>query len=142
MAHSHTLITLEDFVSIMLFFHLLVEHLSRVLRPQRSIQQQCSAKLLDTTVEPKLELGYRQNLWVCIRVAPRAHLSDRHYYRVNLGGWLVLEPFISPSLFQKYPQTIDEWTLSEAMRSDTSPGGGIGQIEDHYNTFIVSVSII
>ncbi len=141
MAHSHTLTTLEDFVSTMLFFYLLVDHLSRVLRSQRSIQQQCPAKLLDTTVEHKLDMGYRQNLWVCIRVIMHVYWSDRRY-RVNLGGWLVLEPFISPALFQKYPQTIDEWTLSEAMRSDTSPGGGIGQIEDHYNTFIVSVSII
>lgn len=60
---------------------------------------------------------------------------------VNLGGWFVLEPFIVPALFQKYinatPTPIDEWTLSEAMRADTSPGGGIEQLEDHYKTFIV-----
>ncbi|KZS87759.1 glycoside hydrolase [Sistotremastrum niveocremeum HHB9708] len=59
---------------------------------------------------------------------------------VNLGGWFVLEPFIVPALFQKYlnatPTPIDEWTLSEAMRADTSPGGGIEQLEDHYKTFI------
>ncbi|EPQ55353.1 glycoside hydrolase [Gloeophyllum trabeum ATCC 11539] len=57
-------------------------------------------------------------------------------YGVNLGGWFVLEPFITPALYQKYPGAIDEWTLSEAMRNDTSEGGGIGQIEEHYNTFI------
>ncbi|TFK50792.1 glycoside hydrolase family 5 protein [Heliocybe sulcata] len=55
---------------------------------------------------------------------------------VNLGGWFVLEPFITPALYQKYNGAIDEWTLSEAMRNDTGEGGGIGQIEDHYNTFI------
>jgi hypothetical protein len=59
---------------------------------------------------------------------------------VNLGGWFVLEPFISPALFEKYPGAIDEWTLSEAMRLDTA-GGGINQLEDHYNTFIVSLSV-
>ena len=60
---------------------------------------------------------------------------------VNLGGWFVLEPFIAPSLFQKYPGTVDEWTLSEAMAADTSPGGGLGQIEDHYKTFIVGSTL-
>ena len=58
---------------------------------------------------------------------------------MNLGGWLVLEPFISPALYQKYPGTVDEWTLSEAMAADTA-GGGLDQIEEHYKTFIVSSS--
>jgi hypothetical protein len=57
---------------------------------------------------------------------------------VNLGGWFVLEPFISPTLFQKYPTAIDEWTLSTLMAADTA-SGGLQQIEDHYNTFIVSL---
>ena len=56
--------------------------------------------------------------------------------RVNLGGWFVLEPFISPALFQKYPDAIDEWSLSELMAADTA-SGGLGQLEDHYKTFIV-----
>ncbi|KAI0829201.1 glycoside hydrolase [Trametes gibbosa] len=66
---------------------------------------------------------------------------------VNLGGWLVLEPFIAPSLFEKYQNVTpspalpggnvaDEWSLSVAMLNDTSPGGGIEQIENHYATFI------
>ncbi|KAI0079030.1 glycoside hydrolase [Panus rudis PR-1116 ss-1] len=66
---------------------------------------------------------------------------------VNLGGWLVLEPFIVPALFEKYQnvtpnpaipggQAVDEWTLSVAMANDTSDGGGLGQLEDHYKTFI------
>ncbi|GJJ08422.1 hypothetical protein Clacol_002638 [Clathrus columnatus] len=54
---------------------------------------------------------------------------------VNLG-----EPFIVPALFEKYQSgptpAIDEWTLSLAMRADTSPGGGISQLEVHYQTFI------
>ncbi|RPD58867.1 glycoside hydrolase [Lentinus tigrinus ALCF2SS1-7] len=66
---------------------------------------------------------------------------------VNLGGWLVLQPYIVPALFEKYQnvtssaglpggQVNDEWTLSVAMRNDTSDGGGIQQIEEHYRTFI------
>lgn len=58
---------------------------------------------------------------------------------VNLGGWLTVEPFIAPALFEKYlnntPPPVDEWTLSEAMSSD-SAGGGLSQLETHYKTFI------
>jgi hypothetical protein len=56
---------------------------------------------------------------------------------VNLGGLFVLEPFISPALFQKYPGSVDEWTLSEMMAADTA-SGGLDQLEEHYKTFIVS----
>lgn len=55
---------------------------------------------------------------------------------VNLGGWFVLEPFITPALFQKYNGTVDEWSLSIAMRADEA-GGGIDQIKQHYETFYV-----
>ncbi|KAF9256137.1 glycoside hydrolase [Marasmius fiardii PR-910] len=58
---------------------------------------------------------------------------------VNLGGWLTIEPFISPALFEKYinsvPHPVDEWTLHQTMAADTA-GGGLNQIEDHYKTFI------
>ena len=65
---------------------------------------------------------------------------------VNLGGWLITEPFIVPALYEKYqnasPPAVDEWTLSEAMINDTSPGGGIQQLEQHYQTFIVSSRVV
>ncbi|KAJ7491298.1 exo-beta-1,3-glucanase [Mycena latifolia] len=53
---------------------------------------------------------------------------------VNIGGWLVTEPFIAPSLYQNVQAAnssitvIDEWTLIEA--------GGASALEDHYKTFI------
>ncbi|KAG8832008.1 hypothetical protein FRC17_002227 [Serendipita sp. 399] len=59
---------------------------------------------------------------------------------VNLGGWLVTEPFIVPALYQKYSgvtfengtyQIVDEWKLTEQMRAD----GSIGDLEKHYATF-------
>ena len=58
---------------------------------------------------------------------------------VNLGGLFVLEPFISPALFEKYQGTVDEWTLSQAMAADAA-NGGLDQIEEHYKTFIVRSS--
>ncbi|KAJ7228427.1 glycoside hydrolase family 5 protein [Mycena pura] len=62
-------------------------------------------------------------------------------YAVNLGGLFVLEPFITPSYFEKYaPAAVDEWTLSVAMANDTA-NGGLGQLENHYNTFITEQDI-
>lgn len=49
---------------------------------------------------------------------------------------MVIEPFITPALFQKYPTAIDEWSLSVAMAADTA-SGGLDQLEEHYKTFIV-----
>lgn len=57
-------------------------------------------------------------------------------YGVNLGGLFVLEPFISPELFQRYPGAVDEFTLSQAMAADQAKGG-LSQLEQHYATFIV-----
>ncbi|KAJ7168199.1 glycoside hydrolase family 5 protein, partial [Mycena crocata] len=62
---------------------------------------------------------------------------------VNLGGWLVTEPFIVPGLYQTIQSRptssgitiIDEWTLVQAMALDTA-NGGTNQLEDHYKTFI------
>ncbi|KAJ7461029.1 glycoside hydrolase family 5 protein [Mycena galericulata] len=60
---------------------------------------------------------------------------------VNLGGWLVTEPFIVPALYQNAQATttsitvIDEWTLVQALGNDTA-NGGVSQLEDHYKTFI------
>ena len=57
---------------------------------------------------------------------------------VNIGGWFVLEPFTSPALFQRYAAAgaVDEWTISTLMAADTA-NGGLGQLENHYDTFIV-----
>jgi glucan 1,3-beta-glucosidase len=63
------------------------------------------------------------------------------YYSVNVGGLFVLEPFISPQLYQKYgADAVDEWTLSQLMAADTA-SGGLNQLENHYNTFITEQDI-
>lgn len=41
--------------------------------------------------------------------------------------------------YEKYNGTIDEWTLVEAINADPSSGGAAKLIENHYNTFIVSL---
>ncbi|GAA5890506.1 hypothetical protein JCM6882_002943 [Rhodosporidiobolus microsporus] len=61
---------------------------------------------------------------------------------VNLGGWLVLEPFIVPGMFEPFNSetnspnatdnnAIDEWTLSEQLGSNLTAA-----MTEHYETFI------
>ncbi|GAA5941415.1 glycoside hydrolase family 5 protein [Sporobolomyces koalae] len=60
---------------------------------------------------------------------------------VNLGGWLVLEPFIVPGMFEPFNSNsnsptatnnaIDEWTLSQALGSNLT-----NAMTEHYETFI------
>ena len=54
---------------------------------------------------------------------------------VNLGGWLSIEPFITPSLFNTYQSNqniIDEFTLSTLL----GPTKAAQVIEKHYSKFI------
>jgi hypothetical protein len=48
-----------------------------------------------------------------------------------------------PALYERYinnsQPAVDEWTLSLAMTADTA-NGGLNQLEDHYNTFIVCLN--
>ena len=50
----------------------------------------------------------------------------------------MLEPFITPALYQRYADAgaIDEWTISTLMTADGA-NGGLAQLEHHYDTFIV-----
>ena len=53
---------------------------------------------------------------------------------VNIGGWLSIEPFITPSFFSKYSTidgVIDEYTLTQKLGSAAAP-----TLELHYATFI------
>lgn len=52
---------------------------------------------------------------------------------VNIGGWLVLEPFITPDLFQPYGgKVVDEWTLCETLGIQNATA----VLTQHYDTFI------
>lgn len=61
---------------------------------------------------------------------------------VNLGGWLVTEPFICPGLYEAWLDNpagidvVDEYTMSQAM------GDRLGEaMEEHYRTFITEQDI-
>ncbi|GAB7366603.1 hypothetical protein MBLNU230_g8588t1 [Neophaeotheca triangularis] len=54
---------------------------------------------------------------------------------VNLGGWLSIEPFISPSLFSEWSSrdgVVDEYTLTERLGSDRAKT----KLEEHYSTWV------
>lgn len=57
---------------------------------------------------------------------------------VNLGGWLVLEPFITPSLFNYSLSegVVDEWTLIDHVNSTSGMSAVVDLMETHYSTFV------
>lgn len=52
---------------------------------------------------------------------------------VNLGGWFVLEPYITPSLFQAFGDNIpvDEYHYTEQLGSDEA----LSRLQDHWLTY-------
>ncbi|KAF4981833.1 hypothetical protein FDECE_17624 [Fusarium decemcellulare] len=59
--------------------------------------------------------------------------ADKPARGVCIGGWLYLEPFITPSLFNYDSDEgiVDEWTLSEKLGSDAGK-----TLEEHYASFV------
>lgn len=52
---------------------------------------------------------------------------------VNLGGWFVLEPWITPSLFDEVGGgAVDEWTFCETL----GPDAARSRLEQHWSSFI------
>ncbi|KAI9806485.1 MAG: exo-1,3-beta-glucanase [Piccolia ochrophora] len=51
---------------------------------------------------------------------------------VNIGGWLLLEPWITPSIFQKLNGPVDEYTLTEQLGSDAA----LSILQPHWETFV------
>ncbi|ADV24619.1 glucan 1,3-beta-glucosidase, putative [Cryptococcus gattii WM276] len=52
---------------------------------------------------------------------------------VNIGGWLVLEPWITPSIFEGKPDwVVDEWTYGVYMNNRTDT---MVEIRNHWNTW-------
>ncbi|KAF8322657.1 glycoside hydrolase [Clavulina sp. PMI_390] len=80
-------------------------------------------------------MNARAQSWVPPLNQPWDFATNR-IFGVNLGGWLVLEPLITPAYFEKYNTTKDEWGLAEAIAADPSSGGLEAFMTNHYDTFI------
>ncbi|KAJ6006972.1 hypothetical protein N7522_005323 [Penicillium canescens] len=81
-------------------------------------------------------------LWLLATLV-QATLSDNSNFQygvdkvrgVNLGGWLVLEPWITPSLFDSAGDgAVDEWTLCATLGSELCRA----VLEQHWSTFITA----
>ncbi|GAA5977023.1 hypothetical protein JCM5350_007531 [Sporobolomyces pararoseus] len=61
---------------------------------------------------------------------------------VNLGGWLTLEPFITPALFEPFLNSttpspaVDEYTLSQNLLHQGGESHLLKVLDHHYRTFI------
>lgn len=60
---------------------------------------------------------------------------------VNVGGWLVIEPFIAPALFEPYENdsslyVVDEYTLMNQWFSEGGQSLKEKKLRQHYDTFI------
>ncbi|POW19432.1 hypothetical protein PSHT_04704 [Puccinia striiformis] len=73
-------------------------------------------------------------------IKPTLGLLKQAHFGSELGGWLVLEPFITPYMFEPFsshdengqpPTVVDEWTLSVALGDKLA-----STLEEHYRTFI------
>lgn len=52
---------------------------------------------------------------------------------VNLGGWLLTEPWITPSLYDAAPDAaVDEWTYCETLGAEECKA----RLKQHWETFI------
>ncbi|KAG6865769.1 hypothetical protein C0991_011966 [Blastosporella zonata] len=67
-------------------------------------------------------------------VVPGFNYGSQKVRGVNLGGWLVLEPWITPSLFDNTGDSriIDEYTFGQYQNHATA----LGVLQNHWNTWI------
>lgn len=63
---------------------------------------------------------------------PWGSYSSTPFRGVSIGGWLALEPFITPSLFGSDSSLVDEYGLCKKL----GPKQAAQTLENHYSTFI------
>ncbi|KAI0785373.1 exo-beta-1,3-glucanase [Irpex lacteus] len=67
-------------------------------------------------------------------ISPGFAYGSQKVRGVNLGGWLVLEPWITPSLFDNTGNAniVDEWTFGQLQDRNTA----LNTLTQHWNTWI------
>ncbi|KAI0726897.1 glycoside hydrolase family 5 protein [Fomitopsis betulina] len=72
-------------------------------------------------------------------ISPTFSYGSEAVRGVNLGGWLVLEPWITPSLFDNTGNDaiVDEWTFCQYQ--DTATATGV--LQNHWNTWITQTDL-
>ncbi|PGG96511.1 hypothetical protein AJ80_09817 [Polytolypa hystricis UAMH7299] len=65
-------------------------------------------------------------------------IANLPVHGVNLGGWLVLEPWITPSVFEQAGEgAVDEYTLSQNLG-----GNAKRRLSQHWNSFITEADFV
>lgn len=65
--------------------------------------------------------------------------GQQKVHGMNIGGWLCIEPFITPSFFNRFSTSdgvIDEWTYTKKL----GPVAAAQALESHYSSFITEQS--
>jgi aryl-phospho-beta-D-glucosidase BglC (GH1 family) len=75
---------------------------------------------------PHCKHSYRQP----IKRAPSFDYSGQKVRGVNTGGWFVLEPWITPSIFEGNAAK-DEWTFTEILGKDAAKS----RLQSHWNSW-------
>lgn len=72
-------------------------------------------------------------------ITPGFSYGSETVYGVNLGGWLLLEPWITPSLFDNTgnDNIVDEWTFCELQDTTTATEA----LQNHWETWITEIDI-
>lgn len=97
---------------------------SRLLR--RVLRLLSTSLALTHALNPALRLGHRDLAF---------DYASQKVRGVNLGGWLVLEPWITPSIFEGAGDAaVDEWTLCELLGKDEA----LSQLSGHWNSWITA----
>ncbi|KAH7886065.1 glycoside hydrolase family 5 protein [Phlebopus sp. FC_14] len=67
-------------------------------------------------------------------ISPGFPYGSQKVRGVNLGGWLVLEPWITPSIFDNTGNDaiVDEWTFGQYQDYNTA----LGVLQNHWDTWI------
>ncbi|KAK3677807.1 hypothetical protein LTR78_002657 [Recurvomyces mirabilis] len=73
---------------------------------------------------------YKTGIAGAVLACASAAVADGVVRGVNLGGWLVTEPWMTPSVFEK-TNTTSEWALCSALGKDEA----LSQLQNHWSTF-------
>jgi len=92
-----------------------------------------------TTASSSLDQKYQ-----CNSSISNGHLNDFHWRGTNLGGWLVLEPWITPSLFYQFlgvedpsKVALDSYTFCTALGKDEANR----QLRLHWEAWVTEAHI-
>ena len=88
---------------------------------------------LSTNLQP---ISERQvDVGLARRAQPLFNFNNKKVRGVNLGGWFVLEPWITPSIFEPWKdnkQVVDEFTYTENLGKEEASK----RLDQHWKTWI------